>query len=165
MNNKIRALLMTAVMTAALAGCQSAKKSYSPDSYSESASKELLDVSERLGESAPGTTVAIPSTATSSARSLIVSDSYTAASGRECKRLIDPNQPSLQQVVCRNLRGEWLMQRPLTQGAIGARFPSSTQLSNTSPENASGLEANTLIEVSANYLVDARIDSADELAH
>ncbi len=152
MNNKILRLLCLMLMAVFVVGCQNPSKMYSSEVFSMSASEHMLHVSERLGEAQPGETLSLETSEGSGLRTITVGRNYLSASGRECKRLTDLNQQSLQQVVCRIDQGRWVIQPPLTllKEAMEPQLISNVGIPSPSKNEVVG--GTEVIEVDANFI-------------
>ena len=119
--------LALAVALLTLVGCASAPKSpIVPDQSS-------LDMASLIGSAAQGEIVTLPANNSLGMDSVIVDRTYFAASGRECRRLLDSNGAPIQRVACKGSDGQWRFARDLS---VRTSLPQLSQPGNVIPETA-----------------------------
>lgn len=110
MKNATRNLFAMVVISYALSACQTVGEGRA---VYESTSANKPGNAQKLGEAASGDTISLPSENGGTDQTVTVGDIYTAASGRECKRLFSVDGQPMNQVVCLNKAGKWVLQKSL----------------------------------------------------
>jgi hypothetical protein len=95
-----------------------------------SVSTRNTDVAERIGAADIGSVVSLPNQNPLGVASLVVSDTYTSASNRVCRRMRSLDGRVLSRVACQRSSGLWYLSRSLKNRAAQRILDTAAALSN-----------------------------------
>lgn len=93
-------------------------------------STQNTDVAARIGKATVGSVVTLPNENPLGVASLVVSDTYTSASKRVCRRMRSLDGRVLSRVACQRSSGLWYLSRSLKNRAAQGILDTAASLSN-----------------------------------